>query len=102
VFELLVQEITHPWFSDPSMNPDHTNHAYVADFSGDSLIPVGKYVSFEDLPLGQADFDYNDHQFVFTNVASPVPEPASIFLFGTGLVGVGLAAWRKKRQRASY
>lgn len=80
--------------SDPALNSDGINHAYVTGFSGGTLNGVTyasgnyTYVGMEDLPYGKSDLDYNDDQFLFTNVAStPTPEPASLALLGTGLLG---------------
>jgi hypothetical protein len=75
-----------PWYSDKSLNSDGVNHVYATSFSGDLAIPAGTYVSFEDL-AGGGDFNYNDENFVFTNVSTRVstPETGSLVLLGIGL-----------------
>jgi len=74
-----------PWYSEMILNSDGINHVYSNNYAGDSLIPAGVYVAFEDLPNG-GDFNYNDESFVFTNViASSVPEPSSLLLLGFGI-----------------
>ncbi|XWK49737.1 PEP-CTERM sorting domain-containing protein [Tunturiibacter empetritectus] len=49
-------------------------------------------------PLTGSDLDYNDDNFVVTNATAtpaPTPEPSTIILFGTGLVGAASALRRK-------
>lgn len=93
VFELQVLSTGGSWYSIASSNSDGLNHTYATDYAGDASVPAGTYVAFEDLPsLG--DVDYNDHQFVFTNVTTKVPEPFSLILFGLGLAALGLARKR--------
>lgn len=100
VFELDVFNAGISWYSMGEMNTDGLNHSYSTDFVGDEYIPMGTYVAFEDLPdLG--DFDFNDHQFVFSNVRNTtnLPEPGSIALLGLGLAALGFA---RKRSNQSH
>jgi hypothetical protein len=91
--------------SPSNYNDDGYNHTYSTPYSdGVSGIPAGTYFGMEDLgvtglkPLVGSDFDYNDDNFVVTNITAnptPTPEPSTIILFGTGLVGAASALRRK-------
>jgi len=86
-----------PWYSVKSMNSDGVNHVYSTDFGGNSLVPAGTFVAFEDLQ-GGGDLNYNDENFVFTNVSTSngVPEPGSLALLGAALAGLAVARRRKR------
>ena len=91
-FRLFVTNTGNNFFSGPaSRNPDNTAHARVQS----DWLPITTLVSFEDLFNGP--FDYNDLSFSFSNTAATpsVPEPTSLILLGTGLVG--LATGFRKR-----
>lgn len=86
--------------SDSAYSFDGINHAYITAFSADPTlgIPAGLFVGMEDLPTGYADLDYNDTEFVFTNVSAvaATPEPGTMALCGTGLLTL-MAGYRRKR-----
>ena len=90
-----------PFYSDQSLNADGYNHIYSAWYGGDNLVPAGFAVGFEDIPNG-GDFDYNDENFVFVNVANAtdVPEPASIALLLAGAAGFGVSRRAKRARKA--
>lgn len=54
-----------------------------------SFAGVANQVVFDDITFGS----------VTPGDLSPVPEPASLILFGTGLSGMALAAWRRRKQQ---
>jgi hypothetical protein len=91
LFRLHVNDTGYDFFTGPaSRNPDGKAHARVQE----NWMPNETLVSFEDLFNGP--FHYNDLSFSFTNVtAAPVPVPAAVWLFGSGLAGL-LGFKRKK------
>jgi hypothetical protein len=88
--------------SDPTVSADGINHAYVTPYTATGPtaiagIPPGTFIGMEDLSLTQGtDLDYNDDQFVFTNVGAQVPEP-SMLIVCIGLLGLLPIARRKLR-----
>ncbi|GJL52891.1 MAG: hypothetical protein NPIRA02_00230 [Nitrospirales bacterium] len=84
-------------------NADGLAHAIVSDAFGQGET----LVSFEDL-LGGGDRDYNDLIFSFSNTNTELettnglvqnPEPATVLLFGSGIIGLAAWRWRKAQLR---
>jgi hypothetical protein len=73
--------------SDPSLSTDGVNHFYVADVGG------SVYLGAEDNSVAAAgtDYTYDDISFRLSgsqvSTAAQTPEPSSLALLGTGLLG---------------
>ena len=76
--------VSNNWFGTTPVFFGVTSTTAITSFSILFTDPVADWVEFDNLTYG--------------DTATPVPEPASMFLFGTGLVGMAGAIRRKLRR----
>ncbi|MBI5789241.1 MAG: PEP-CTERM sorting domain-containing protein [Candidatus Schekmanbacteria bacterium] len=90
IFGIYVQNTGNTFLMGPgTRNPDNIPHAAV-----EFIAPGQAIVGFEDL-WGGGDRDYNDNMFLFRGSVAPIPEPATMFLLGSGLIG--LIGYKKRK-----
>jgi hypothetical protein len=87
---------TQTWFSNEALDTTDEDHQHFALFT--SATPGVYYIGAVDWYNGgvEGSGDYNDFIFELDTNAT-VPEPASLGLMGAGLLGLGLARFRKRR-----
>jgi hypothetical protein len=104
-FGYYLGTVNGTFYSDTSLNGDTADHMLAYQGTGDTIqlpnIAPGTWtaneyaLAWEDLPASAADFDYNDMVLMVESV-EPVPVPAAVWLFGSGLLGLIGMARRKK------
>ena len=85
------------YYSHVSLNIDSFDHMMIFDTSDDSaamLLGSDVVVAIEDGPFGY-DQDFNDMVVGVTNVIPSTPEPATMLLFGSGLIGLAVLGRKK-------